>query len=89
MRAALEGLPLPELRLVQQFAELLIKEQDKERGVNMGTEIDGRIHFWKATLQSNRFLMSPDVIYLLEQTIKDLEELKERQEKDEPAAIKK
>ncbi|GAI62176.1 unnamed protein product [marine sediment metagenome] len=55
----------------------------------MGTEIDGRIHFWRDTLSQYQFLMSPSVQYLIEHTIKDLEELKERQEKDEPAAIKK
>ncbi|MBA7477273.1 hypothetical protein ES707_12678 [subsurface metagenome] len=55
----------------------------------MATEVEGRINFWKDTLSENRYLMNPSVQYLIEHTIKDLEELKERQEKDEPAAIKK
>lgn len=54
----------------------------------MATEVEGRIRFWKDTLSENRFLMSPSVQYLIEQTIKDLEELKERRQKDEPVAVK-
>ncbi|GAI91881.1 unnamed protein product [marine sediment metagenome] len=57
--------------------------------MNMATELEGRINFWKDTLSRDRFLMNPSVQYLIEHTIKDLEELKERQEKDEPAAVKK
>jgi hypothetical protein len=55
----------------------------------MATGVEGRIHFWKDTLSRDGFLMNPSVKYLIEQTIKDLEELKERQDKDEPAAVKK
>ncbi|GAI67755.1 unnamed protein product [marine sediment metagenome] len=54
----------------------------------MGTELEGRIHFWKDTLAQYRFLMNLSVQYLTEQTIKDLEELKERKQKDEPTAVK-
>lgn len=54
----------------------------------MATELEGRINFWKETLSRDRFLMNPSVQYLIEQTIKDLEKLKERQEKDEPVAVK-
>ncbi|MBA7515976.1 hypothetical protein ES705_08021 [subsurface metagenome] len=55
----------------------------------MATEVEGRINFWRDTLCQYRWGMNPSVQYLIEHTIKDLEELKERQEKDEPAAIKK
>ncbi|MBA7693755.1 hypothetical protein ES703_102344 [subsurface metagenome] len=40
-------------------------------------ELDGLIQFWKDGLASHRLLMNPTTIYLVEQTIKRLEELRE------------
>ena len=59
------------------------------KGVKMASELEGRITFWKDSLSQYRWGMNPSVQYQIEQTIKDLEHLKERQEKDEPAAVKK
>ncbi|GAI62227.1 unnamed protein product [marine sediment metagenome] len=46
----------------------------------MPTELDQLISYWKDTLAQHRLLMSPSVIYLVEQTIKRLEELKKIKE---------
>jgi len=43
-------------------------------------ELDSLIHFWKDSLAEHRLLMSPSTIYLVEQTIKRLEELKHTKE---------
>ena len=43
-------------------------------------ELESLIHFWKDSLAEHRLLMSPSTIYLVEQTIKSLEELKEIKE---------
>lgn len=40
-------------------------------------ELGTLIHFWKGSLAEHRLLMSPSVIYLVEQTIKSLEKLLE------------
>ena len=40
-------------------------------------ELESLIHFWKDSLAQHRLLMSPSTVYLVEQTIKSLEELKE------------
>ena len=39
-------------------------------------ELDSLIQFWKDSLAQNRLLMNPSAIYLVEQTIKHLQELK-------------
>jgi len=41
----------------------------------MSKELESLIHFWKDSLAQHRLLMSPSVIYLVEQTIKGLETL--------------
>ncbi len=38
-------------------------------------EIDALIRFWQSSLAQHRLLMNPATIYLVEQTIKALEEL--------------
>ena len=43
----------------------------------MATELEQLISYWKDTLATHRLLLSPSVIYLVEQTIKRLERLKE------------
>lgn len=43
-------------------------------------ELESLIHFWKDSLAEHRLLMSPSTIYLVEQTIKRLEELKQIKE---------
>ncbi len=40
------------------------------------SDLDGLIQFWKDSLATHRLLMNPSTIYLVEQTIKHLEELK-------------
>lgn len=44
------------------------------------SELDALIQFWKDALAQHRLLMEPSPIYLVEQTIKRLEELKKIQE---------
>jgi len=39
------------------------------------SELDSLIQFWKDSLASHRLLMNPSTIYLVEQTIKNLEKL--------------
>ncbi|MBA7573268.1 hypothetical protein ES708_15064 [subsurface metagenome] len=41
------------------------------------SELDNLIQFWKDSLAQHRLLMNPSTIYLVEQTIKRLAELKE------------
>ena len=41
------------------------------------SELDSLIQFWKDSLAQHRLLMNPATIYLVEQTIKHLERLKE------------
>ena len=43
-------------------------------------ELDALIQFWKDSLAQHRLLMSPSTVYLVEQTIKSLEELKQIKE---------
>jgi len=43
-------------------------------------ELDSLIHFWKDSLAEHRLLMSPSTIYLVEQTINRLEELRHTKE---------
>ena len=43
-------------------------------------ELDSLIHFWKDSLAEHRLLMSPSTVYLVEQTICNLKELKEIKE---------
>lgn len=43
-------------------------------------ELESLIHFWKDSLAQHRLLMSPSTVYLVEQTIKSLEELKQIKE---------
>jgi hypothetical protein len=38
-------------------------------------ELESLIHFWKDSLAEHRLLMSPSAVYLVEQTIKNLEKL--------------
>ncbi len=40
------------------------------------SELDALIQFWKDSLSTHRLLMSPSTIYLVEQTILRLQELK-------------
>ncbi|MBA7535970.1 hypothetical protein ES705_28229 [subsurface metagenome] len=40
------------------------------------SELDSLIQFWKDSLAQHRLLMNPSTIYLVEQTIKRLQELK-------------
>jgi len=40
-------------------------------------ELESLIYFWRDSLAQHRLLMSPSTVYLTEQTIKSLEELKE------------
>ncbi|MBC8276208.1 MAG: hypothetical protein H8E40_14740 [Chloroflexi bacterium] len=47
-------------------------------------ELESLIHFWKDSLAEHRLLMSPSSIYLAEQTIRSLEELKEIKEAHSP-----
>ncbi|MBW2560640.1 MAG: hypothetical protein JRE40_07275 [Deltaproteobacteria bacterium] len=47
-------------------------------------ELESLIHFWKDRLAQHRLLMSPSTVYLVEQTIKGLEELKEIKEAHSP-----
>ncbi|MFH1087467.1 MAG: hypothetical protein V1737_02620, partial [Chloroflexota bacterium] len=42
--------------------------------------LEALIHFWKDSLAEHRLLMSPSTVYLVEQTIKSLEELKQIKE---------
>ena len=42
-------------------------------------ELEGLIHFWKDSLAEHRLLMSPEAVYLIEQTIKSLQDLAERE----------
>ena len=44
------------------------------------SELDSLIQFWKDSLATHRLLMNPSTIYLVEQTIKRLEELKKIKE---------
>ncbi|MBA7656319.1 hypothetical protein ES703_64243 [subsurface metagenome] len=46
----------------------------------MASDLDSLIRFWKDSLASHRLLMTPSTIYLIEQTIKNLEELKRLKE---------
>jgi hypothetical protein len=39
-------------------------------------ELHSLIHFWKDSLAEHRLLISPSTVYLVEQTIKSLEDLK-------------
>ena len=41
----------------------------------MSSELDSLIRFWKDSLAVHRLLMSPSTVYLVEQTIKNLETL--------------
>lgn len=43
-------------------------------------ELESLIRFWKDSLAQHRLLMSPATVYLVEQTIKSLEELKKIKE---------
>jgi len=43
-------------------------------------ELEPLIQFWKDSLAQHRLLMSPSTVYLVEQTIKSLEELKNTKE---------
>ena len=43
-------------------------------------ELESLIYFWRDSLAQHRLLMSPSTVYLAEQTIKSLEELKEIKE---------
>ena len=45
--------------------------------LEMDREIESLIYFWKDSLAQHRLLMSPSTVYLGEQTIKSLEELKQ------------
>jgi len=45
------------------------------------TELESLIYFWKDSLAEHRLLMSPSTLYLVEQTIKCLVELKGIKEK--------
>ena len=40
-------------------------------------ELESLIHFWKDSLAVHRLLMSPSTVYLVEQTIKAMEKLKQ------------
>ena len=46
----------------------------------MATELEGLIHFWKEHLFHNQHIMTPSIIWQVEQTIKGLEELKKLKE---------
>ncbi len=46
----------------------------------MASDLDSLIRFWKDSLATHRLLMNPSTIYLVEQTIKNLEELKRLKE---------
>lgn len=46
----------------------------------MATELEQLIQYWKDTLAQHRLLMNPSVIYLVTQTIKRLERLKDLEE---------
>lgn len=48
----------------------------------MATELEELIHYWKSKLFYDRHLMPPSVQYLVEQTIKSLEELQKRKENE-------
>ena len=54
-------------------AEVEVKPQEVK-------ELEELIQFWKDSLAQHRLLMSPSTVYLTEQTIKSLEELKEIKE---------
>ena len=43
-------------------------------------ELESLIQFWKDSLAEHRLLMSPSSVYLVEQTIKRLEDLKQIKE---------
>ena len=43
-------------------------------------ELESLIQFWKDSLAEHRLLMSPSTVYLVEQTILNLEELKQIRE---------
>lgn len=43
-------------------------------------ELEALIRFWRDSLAEHRLLMSPSTVYLVEQTIKALEELQKAQE---------
>lgn len=43
-------------------------------------ELEALFRFWKDSLAEHRLLMAPSIIYLVEQTIKSLEELKQIKE---------
>ena len=43
-------------------------------------ELEALIRFWKDSLAEHRLLMNPSTVYLVEQTVKALEELKETKE---------
>lgn len=48
-------------------------------------ELESLIQFWKDSLAEHRLLMSPSTVYLTEQTIKSLQELRDIKEgKDVP-----
>lgn len=46
----------------------------------MSSELKSIIQFWKDSLATHRLLMNPSTIYLVEQTIKHLEELEKLKE---------
>jgi len=48
----------------------------------MASELESLIQYWKTALFEHRLLMGPATIYLVELTIRELKELRERQEKD-------
>jgi hypothetical protein len=43
-------------------------------------ELEALIRFWKDSLAEHRLLMSPSIVYLVEQTIRSLKELKQIKE---------
>ncbi len=64
--------------------ECEIYEEDRKMTAELkpqGTkELESLVHFWKDSLSEHRLLISPSTVYLVEQTIKSLEELKQIKE---------
>jgi len=58
-----------------------LPSEDSDRAVlkQKVTELDTLIRFWKGSLAEHRLLMSPEAVYLIEQTIKSLQDLAERE----------
>jgi len=76
-------IPQVKIEWFKTYKELSLAQ---EGGVKV-SELDSQIRFWKDGLAQHRLLMSPSAVYMVEQTIKALEELKKRVESKEQHGV--